>query len=480
MLKFIENKRASIVPSQKNSNRSVELRKVTTPRHLPSRTPLERKPALAVGSGLDRMVRGSRPLVGLVESMDLEGRVQDLLPALRFTADASIAGRVPPLSPLLIEGDGLHQLPSNKRSVSFMRLFWMLVWTDFSHFCVLLNLRKVKSRLRVSFSCLLTRLSDGSDHNSLRRVSIKVKLADFPFFFLRLVNFQHLPILEEPFGKLLSIKECSLAIRLINKPSPLIEGTIVPEHLPNSMPQIGMVMSFIDISIVPGIDAVAFLSILQKLAFIFLAGVSLVPHPVSMLQTGFELSFVVTLVLPVVFSKTIEFAICVESLVEISSCKPFSPFPILYKVSESALISACLDLSEDPKASGCSFHPLSNVGIALAVDPHATAIFEVILPLSFIGLAGRPGVFALAMYFILKVRPFVDTPIGKDLLPLSLSLIPAPLAIISLATLIEHDPLAVSFLLPILSIVDCLLVLLEFDVVCLVEYRHIDDVRGEG
>jgi len=116
--------------------------------------------------------------------------------------------------------------------------------------------------LFVSFSHFLCNFSDRSAYSSFGAGGIKIKLADSPMFLFSFIIVSKFPIFEDSLGDLHAIEQTSFSIGLIDKPVSLVEGAIDPKHLPTPMSQIGVVVSLINISIVPCVYPIALLSIL--------------------------------------------------------------------------------------------------------------------------------------------------------------------------------------------------------------------------
>jgi len=63
-----------------------------------------------------------------------------------------------------------------------------------------------------------------------------------------------------------------------------------------------MIVSLVDISIGPGVNAIALLSILLKLALVLFIAVSFPPYPIAMLFTLLKLTFIGASVFPKILS----------------------------------------------------------------------------------------------------------------------------------------------------------------------------------
>ena len=122
-----------------------------------------------------------------------------------------------------------------------------------------------------------------------------------------------------------------------------------------------MIVTFIDISISPSVDAVSLLSILLKLALVFLVTVSFPPHSISVFFPLSKLPLIKTTIFPEVFSKTMKFAIFIMPLIKVSCDEFFSSLSCLNKADKGAFISACFCFSEHSETCGYSLDPLSNV-----------------------------------------------------------------------------------------------------------------------
>ena len=334
--------------------------------------------------------------------------------------------------------------------------------------------------LVVSFSHhFLSYLSNGSAHHSFGGGSIQVKLAYSPPFLLGFIVVDQLSVLEDPFGDLHSIEKTSLSVGFVHQPFSLVESSITPKHLPVSMSQIRMIVAFVDIAVTPCVYSVTLLSILGKLAFVFLIGTALPPNPVPMFLPIHELPLVKTSVPPVELSKTMKSSILVVSLIKIPSNKFLSPLPIFDKTNERTLVSTRIGLSKDAETRRRSLCPLPHVAVTLRIDPHPASVFEVIAPLTLVGLSVWVDVLALPMHFVLEIFALIDTPIGENLNPLAMPLIGKPIPIIPLPTVVQHDAFSLPLALEILPVIDSFLVLFQFELRGLVERRHVEEVRGK-
>lgn len=245
------------------------------------------------------------------------------------------------------------------------------------------------------------------------------------------------------------------------------------------MSQIRVIVPFVDIAITPCVNPVALLSILGKLAFVFLIGAALAPNPVPVLLPIHELPLVKTAVPPVELPKTMESSILVVSLIKISSHKFLSPLPIFDKTDERTLISTRIGLSKDAETRSRPLYPLPHVAISLRIYPHPTSMFEVIAPFALVCLSVGVDVLALSMHFVLEIVALVDTSIGENLNPLTVSLIGKPIPIVPLAAVVQHDAFPLPLALEILPVVDSFLVLFQFELGGLVERRHVQKVGGK-
>ena len=315
--------------------------------------------------------------------------------------------------------------------------------------------------LLVSLSRFLSYLSNRRAHNPLSGGTIQIKLANSSPVLLRLVVVDHLTVFEDALSDLHAIKKAAFSIGLVDHPCSFVKSAVIPVHFPVPVPQIGMIVAFIYISVIPGINPVALLPILHELALIFFIRIPLSPHSVTILLTIHKLALVKTVVVPVVFPKTMEFSIIIVALVEVSCHKFLCTFSMLDKGHECPLVSTRVIFSEHPETRGRSLFPLAQVRVTLRTDPQASSVFEIILPLSVVGLSVRVTVLSLPMHFVLPILALKDTPIGKDLIGLSISLVIEPIPIVTLARMVEHDALTIPLSTLKLPVVDCLLVLLQ-------------------
>lgn len=286
--------------------------------------------------------------------------------------------------------------------------------------------------LLVSLSRLLSYFSYWRSHNPLSSRPIQIKLANSSPFLLRLVVFNHLAIFEDAFSHLHTVKKAAFSIGFVDHPGSFIESSVIPVHLSNTVPQIGLIVSLINIPVIPSINPVALLPILQELALIFFIRIPLSPYSITLLLTVHKLSLVKALVVPVVLPKTMKFSIIIVTLVEVSRHKLLCAFPMLDKGGECPLVSTRVIFREYPKTCGCSLFPLAQVGVSFGTDPQSSSMLEVILPLSVVGLSVGVTVFSLPMHFVLHILALKDTAVGKDLIGLTISLVIEPITIVPL------------------------------------------------
>jgi len=147
---------------------------------------------------------------------------------------------------------------------------------------------------------------------------------------------------------------------------------------------------------------------------------------------------------------------------------------------KGTLISTSFGFSEYSKSCCYSFYPLSYIRVAFLVEPHATAMFHVIIPLSFICLTVRPEVLALPLHLVLHVFALINATICKYLMSMPLALIHSPLPVISLSIVIQHYSFSFPPILYVLSVIDSFFVFFETKVLSWMEGLHVDGRRVEG
>lgn len=241
-----------------------------------------------------------------------------------------------------------------------------------------------------------------------------------------------------------------------------IEAAVIPVHFPVSATHVVLVVPLVEVATDPSINPIPVLLIILEFPFVLVMRTSsTLPDPIPIPQAIPEVSLIVLTIFPKELSQTIEPTLTVLPFVQIAILEVLHTLTMFHEVYESALVSIAFRVSKHPKPIRLPLPPLSDIGIALFVPPHASPMLEVIAPLALICLPVSPAVLSLSVHPALLVLSLVDTAVTKLLVPLTISQVTLPVPLIDLSAIIHHDPDTLPLIFSILTIIDSLLVLFE-------------------
>jgi hypothetical protein len=223
----------------------------------------------------------------------------------------------------------------------------------------------------------------------------------------------------------------SLAVLDAVDPISFVVTSISPIHFPIPIANIAFVVTLIDISTDPGIDAISpfFIVIVVTLVMICVPDPFL-PQAMTISQTINELSFEKTSIVPVILSITRGLSVLILAFIHVAIGKSLDSLTMFQTFLELTFIGISVGKSMNAITLRFSKFPFSFVAISFLPSPHSWSVFESIQPLPIISFSVMPDVSAGSWRFPLKIVPLVVAAIGELLSSHAFFLILEPLTFI--------------------------------------------------
>ena len=220
----------------------------------------------------------------------------------------------------------------------------------------------------------------------------------------------------------------SLSMLYSSAPLAFIKTSITPVHLSIAIPHICFIVTLIDITSRPGKYAITIFLIISILSLIFITiPRALLPKPLAISQSIFEISLEIASIWPIILSISWRFPIWVKPFIDISVCKLLYTFSIFQTLFELSLIPVSVYPNMNSISICLSEFPLSYIRIPFSSSPHPRSMFHTINPFTLIKLSVRPGVSAYSFRFTIYIIPLVDTLIGKFLIACPMFIVILPI-----------------------------------------------------
>lgn len=223
-------------------------------------------------------------------------------------------------------------------------------------------------------------------------------------------------------------------------PVPFVASTVCPVHFSVAMPQVFKIMAFVDVASGPAEYPVPTLLIVDVLPLVLVTFArSLLPHSMSMPQTILKVPFEEGLVGPGIFPITIGLSVDIVADVFVAVCEFFYSFSMLEAGFELSFVLVSVDPRVNTITVGHSELPFADVRVTPRTCPHARPMLLSVYPHSLVDFVVGPSERSEPLWLAINEAASVLRAVRKSFVTFAMLGSALPFSFINSSGLIEHD-----------------------------------------